>query len=140
LVSKFGKTVFTIPGESPCSGAQHFISDHKMFVRSVLTQVTVKSDIMSCNLVEDLKIFGGTYHLPHQIGRASRAITQAAHACLSGLVFDLEDGVVRTSEMPVDFYSTTRCHISEDSALPKISCSLLFITTELRISIVLFEL
>jgi hypothetical protein len=83
LVSKFGRTVFTISGESPCSGAHHFISNHKMFVRfAVLTPVTEEWDMMSSNLVDDFKIFGGTCQLHHQTGRASRAVTQAAHACL----------------------------------------------------------
>jgi hypothetical protein len=116
LVSKFGRTVFTIPGESISlfQSTPFHIWSQDVCEISILTPVTVKSDMTSSNVVEDFKIFGGTYHLRHRIGRVSRAVTQAAHACLSRLVFDPEDGAVRTSEMPVDFYCTTRCHISED--------------------------
>lgn len=59
----------------------------------------------------------------------SKSSRNASCACL---LVDPEDGAVRTSEMPVDFYCTTRCHISD--------VPLLFITTEWCISIILFEL
>jgi hypothetical protein len=44
----------------------------------------------------------------------------SVHACLSELDLDHEDGAVSTSEMIVDFYCTTWCHITEGNILSNI--------------------